>query len=68
MNLVPDQLTLDNSAQEPIRISGWIQSHGVLLAFDRSGVLLYRSSNAVAVLGQGVAVAWRLAGQGAFRR
>ena len=58
MNLVPDQLTLDNSAQEPIHISGWIQCHGVLLAFDRFGVLICRSSNAVAALNPGVAVAW----------
>ena len=47
MNMVPDRLTLDNCAQEPIHIPGRIQSHGVLFAFDRLGVLMHRSTNAV---------------------
>ena len=54
MNMVSNALTLDNCDQEPIHIPGRIQSHGVLFAFDRSGVLMHRSTNAVAVLGPGV--------------
>jgi len=43
-------VTLDNCDREPIHTPGAIQSHGVLLAFDATGVLRQASANAAALL------------------
>lgn len=43
--------TLENCDREPIHIPGSIQSHGVLVAVDASGVVRHASSNAQAQLG-----------------
>jgi light-regulated signal transduction histidine kinase (bacteriophytochrome) len=48
---VPDPVTLDNCADEPIHIPGGIQPHGALLAFDAAHALLAWSSNAPQLLG-----------------
>lgn len=45
------KITLDNCDKEPIHTPGFIQPHGVLLAFDYSGHLMYFSANASEVLG-----------------
>ncbi len=49
-----DKVTLDNCDQEPIHIPGFVQPHGALFAFDRSGLLTYRSANAPALLGDSI--------------
>ncbi|MGV3678494.1 MAG: ATP-binding protein [Acidovorax sp.] len=46
--------TLENCDREPIHIPGSIQSHGVLLAVDASGVVRHASSNAQDLLGHAV--------------
>ncbi len=53
-DLPPTGVTLDNCDREPIHIPGLIQPHGALLAFDAKGVLIYRSANAAALLGDGL--------------
>ncbi|VWX59348.1 Histidine kinase [Burkholderiales bacterium 8X] len=44
-------VNLDNCDQEPIHIPGFIQPHGVLLAFDAKGVLTHASRDARNLLG-----------------
>jgi len=43
--------TLENCDREPIHIPGSIQSHGVLVAVDASGLVRHASGNAQALLG-----------------
>ena len=43
-------IDLDNCHQEPIHVPGHIQPHGVLVAFDRQGLLTHASENAASVM------------------
>lgn len=52
--------TLENCDREPIHIPGSIQSHGVLVAVDASGLVRHASGNAQALLGHAVQPGERL--------
>ena len=43
-------IDLENCHQEPIHVPGRIQPHGVLVAFDRQGLLTHASENAASVV------------------
>jgi chemotaxis family two-component system sensor kinase Cph1 len=44
-------ITIENCDQEPIHCLGFVQDHGALIAFDKSGVVVAASSNAAKLLG-----------------
>jgi chemotaxis family two-component system sensor kinase Cph1 len=44
-------ITIQNCDQEPIHTLGFVQAHGALVAFDKSGMTVATSSNAVKMLG-----------------
>jgi chemotaxis family two-component system sensor kinase Cph1 len=56
-------LTIENCDQEPIHCLGFVQDHGALVAFDKSGVAVAASSNAATLLGIVPAIGERIGGR-----